>query len=522
MSTANTERKIVIGLITSTDFIKQVREVFSSRYLVSPTAKRIAAWCIEFYDKYETAPGKGIEDIFYEKVKNGLQKELAEEIEQSILPELSEEFINTPELLNIPHLVDITRNYFSEKNIELLAQQLEIAIAEGKINEAEELIQTFKALTIEKEESVDFSKKEALQNVERAFAEPAKPLITFPRALGEFWNDELVPGGFVAFLAPEKRGKSYWMMEFSKRAVKNGYNVAFFQAGDMSEGAQLRRFCINLTKNSDKEKYCGEMYQPVRDCILNQLNTCDNPDRECDFGVFESMTAKEVKEEVTINGLKQALEDNPAYSPCYNCKEYKTRNYGVPWIKKVVVKEPLDERRAKRAFHKYFIKNKRSLRLSTHANGTLSTEKIESILSMWYKKYAFIPHVIIIDYADLLVCKEKIEFRHQQNQIWKNLRGISQKVIGGVEPLVITATQADADSYDKDILTLKNFSEDKRKYAHVTAMFGLNQDKKGREKGIGIMRINELLKREGDFHSGNVVHVLQNLKRGQPFLGSYF
>ncbi len=85
-----------------------------------------------------------------------------------------------------------------------------------------------------------------------------------------------------------------------------------------------------------------------------------------------------------------------------------------------------------------------------------------------------------------------------------------------------SVTQSDADSYERDRLKSKNFSEDKRKYGHVTAMYGLNQDKTDREKEIGIMRINEIMLREGAFSSINEVYVLQNLKRGQPCLSSYW
>ena len=66
----------------------------------------------------------------------------------------------------------------------------------------------------------------------------------------------------------------------------------------------------------------------------------------------------------------------------------------------------------------------------------------------------------------------------KQNEIWKNLRALSQSR----NCLVLTATQADAKSYEKNVLTMSNYSEDKRKFAHVTAMYGLNQDKHGREK----------------------------------------
>ena len=53
-------------------------------------------------------------------------------------------------------------------------------------------------------------------------------------------------------------------------------------------------------------------------------------------------------------------------------------------------------------------------------------------------------------------------------------------------------------------------------------MYGLNQDKKGREKEIGITRINKLVVREEEFNLSSFVYVLQNLRRGQPCLASYF
>ena len=158
------------------------------------------------------------------------------------------------------------------------------------------------------------------------------------------------------------------------------------------------------------------------------------------------------------------------------------------------------------------------IKLSSHANGTLSVKQIRAMLSVWEKQDEFVPDLIVIDYADLLIGETK-EFRHLQNEIWKDLRRLSQEK---GQPLVVTATQADAASYERNKLTLSNFSEDKRKYSHVTAMYSLNQDTKGREKEIGILRIGELLIREGDFSVGNEVYVLQNLRRGRPVISSFF
>jgi len=332
-------------------------------------------------------------------------------------------------------------------------------------------------------------------------------------------NPQMTRDSLVAFLAPEKRGKSFVLLDMARRAVSQRLNVAFFQAGDMSEAQQLRRLGIHLTKRSDQEKYTGEQFQPVKDCKLNQTNDCEKQVRECFFGLEGEAAPdypEQAREGLSFPELVELYEENPDYKPCYNCKEYRDPNkrLGTTWVEKIDTGPPLEKAEAVQVFEDYFVENNRQFMLSTHPNDTLSISKIRSTLDRWYRQ-GFVPDVIIIDYADLLTASAK-DFRHKQDEIWKGLRSISEER----HCLVATATQADADSYERDTLGMSNFSEDKRKFAHVTAMYGLNQDADGREKEIGIMRINELVIREGE--GGGQVHVLQNLKRGQPILTSYW
>jgi len=275
-------------------------------------------------------------------------------------------------------------------------------------------------------------------------------------------------------------------------------------------------------KKSDKEKYCKEHYEPVRDCILNQTDQCDRPVRESDYGIFPDKSGEFLRKEVSKEDLVEMFESCEDYHPCCNCPEYYKNQWGAVWLKKVDAVEPLDEDEAHAAIRKFFVKGNRKLKISTHPNGTLSTAKANKILDKWQKEDDFIPDLIMFDYADIMQPTAKVEFRHQQNQIWKDLRGMSQTKRNGILPLVITVTQTDADSYERDLITLKNFSEDKRKFGHVTALYGLNQDKKGREKKIGILRINELVKREGEYDTNKCLYICQNLKRGRAFLHAYW
>ena len=512
----NLERRIIIGLITSTEFLQQIHSVWNANLLESQMAKRLAGWCTDYFEKYHKAPGRNIEGIYLEKLKAGLPKDIAEEIEEDILPGLSEEY--EQEQFNLSYLLDQTRVFLKERNLIHHAERIQELLDTGELLEAEKLALDYKPVVSGGGADIDLSNATVLQRVDKAFSEAAKPVVRFPGALGIFWNSQLVRGGFVALMASDKRGKSYWLLEIAIRGRKQGSQVAFFQAGDMTEGQQLKRICVYLTKRSDMKKYSGEMWQPVKDCVRNQLDVCDKECRECDFGVFENRTEKEVREQITLTELKRLLKDNPDYHPCYNCEEYDHLPIGSGWIERVDTGEPLTVEEAKEAVEAFFIQNKRRFKLSTHANGTLTIKEIKALLDVWEREDGFVPDIIAIDYADLLVPESRTEFRHQVDEIWKGLRNLSQER----HCLVVTATQADAKSYEQNRLKVSNFSEDKRKNSHVTAMYGLNQDPQDREKQLGWMRINEIVIREGDFSNSNEVYVLQNLRRGRPFLGSFW
>jgi hypothetical protein len=515
------ERKIITGLITSTEYIKQIRDIYQARLLTAGVAKRIATWCIEYYDKYQQAPGRNIETIFFQKLKSGLPKDLAEEIEQEILPGLSEEYTQSQE--DLTYLIDETRLYFTKNYLDSHINKIQALQDTGQFAEAQAIATSFKPLAITIPDVFDFGAEESVAIVRNAFVEFHDPLIILPKVLGKFMNMQFTRGSFLALMSTEKRGKTYWLMEFARRAVQQDLSVAFFQAGDMTRNQQIRRFCINLAKTSDLECYCGEQFQPISDCIYNQLNICQKHERTCNFGIFSSsrFTEKDLRDIVTIEHLKAAWKDNPDYVPCSDCKDFRNNRWGTPWIEKINVKGPLMPDQGAELFRSYYVQRKIKMLLSTHSNGSLSVNNIKAILNSWERAFSFFADIIIIDYADLLIANSPAEFRHQQNEIWRNLRSLAQETRGSALPMVITATQADAAAYENGLLRLRNFSEDKRKYGHVTAMYGLNQDPHDREKKIGLMRINELIIREADFSNDNTVTILQNLRRGLPYISSY-
>jgi hypothetical protein len=95
------------------------------------------------------------------------------------------------------------------------------------------------------------------------------------------------------------------------------------------------------------------------------------------------------------------------------------------------------------------------------------------------------------------------------------LRALSQKYFCNV----LTATQADAASYDKESLDESNFSESKGKYGQVNVIWTLNQTPE--EKKEGVIRFGQMFRREDEYDTKKHCTVMQCLSIGRPYMGSY-
>jgi hypothetical protein len=498
------ERDIVASLITSSEYLNKIINIWDIRFLKSTIASNISKWCIEYYQQYNEAPKSNIEKIYLDKLKNKkISLEDAEFIEQ-VLENLTEEFEQVD--FNLDYIYTKTKQYFTERKIELQQEAIERA---NTPEEKEKELLSYQPLKDENESDLDIFNPNNKDTIESAFKEHGKTLIKFKGALGDFLSPHLIPGNFISFLGKEKVGKSQLLMGLVMESLRNGNDTAFFQAGDMTENQMIRRIGIHLCQNSDMQRYCRPMYIPVVDCIDNQIDNCASPARMCNFGVC--MNIEEMKE---FDSLIEKHHQFPGYSPCRNCEHFR----GSVWLKKREQTNPITWKDSYKAFINFRKKYPAKFKLSTHPADTLSVSKMKSILKIWERE-GFKPKVIVVDYFDIMASDPdtiSMISRDQINKKWMRLRGLS----GEGNYLLIGATQADSDSYEKDLLTMKNFSNDKRILSHPHAIFGIN--KTDEEAEIGKMRLNEIVIREGKSNSKKPITILQRLEIGQPFLDSYF
>lgn len=496
------ERKLLTGMIVSTEFMEGVTSFYNPELVETRFVRTVADWCVEYFQRYNRAPNVHIKDIFesHADQMNPAEKDLISDM----LASLSDEY-ERADKTNVHYLLDQAEAYFKTRSLTKLTKEISGHLLEGNVQDAETLLSSYKR--IGRPLSLGENPFKSVDTISRAFEHEETPLFSIPGRLGAMLNGEFKRDRFLAITGPEKRGKTWWLNEIAIRAAKARCNVALFQIGDMSEDQVTLRLSIRLAGKSNVPYYCQAHESPVPDCLLNQLGRCQKGNKR------KPLAAKIEKHLLKDMFLSRRHAD---HTPCCECMADRSFK-GSLWYRRVPETKPLTWREAWKTGCRFLGRIKgRDFRLSVHPSDQLSVSGIKGILDNWETFDDFIPDVVVIDYADNLAPEDRREeYRHQQNRTWKLLRGMSQER----HCLVVTATQASARAYDKELIGMGDYSEDKRKYAHVTAMVGLNQTQD--EKKVGLMRMNMIVQREGEFFSEFTVKVAQDLRIGKPLLFSF-
>jgi hypothetical protein len=454
------ERLILTGMIVDEAVLRRIAANSQKNMFKSKYANLISKWCIKFYDKYGDAPMNHIEYLFESWSAKTNDKETVK-IVSKFLDSLSQEYEELLEESNSAYTIDLAGAHFNKVKLDRHTEKIQGDLERGLTDDAVNSACSFDRIEMGVGEIVNVMQdKEAIRE---AFKAKGKPIIEYPGAMGRFLKGAFERDGFVAFMGSEGRGKSFLLEDVAFRATLQRRRVAYFEAGDMSQKQVMLRLMTRISKRPLKAK------------------TIDYP---------------------------IGIEKNEDYSVSVETQEKKYKN-ALSWQKAYKACKQVMKRRVK-SKNPY-------LKLSCHPNSTLSVGMIADRIEQWTKD-DWVPDVIVIDYADILLMNTPgLEGRDLINDTWKKLRSLSQKY----HCLVVTATQANAGSYNTTVVTRKNFSEDKRKLAHVTGMIGINQ-KDPEEKDLGVMRLNWVKLRGEDFSEKQVIFIAGCLSIANPIIKSTF
>lgn len=452
------EKRILTAMIVDNIVLGRISSKWSGNMFRNKWANIIAGWCLKYYNKYQKAPLQYIETLFEHWAEKSKDKNNVELVEKFLVT-LSDEYEELQSESNSDYILDISGEYFNEVQIERLLEETQSEIDVSNVSNAHQRLAAYNQIELGVGEGVNL-----LQDKEatiEAFKSKEEPLITYPGALGEFFGDTLERDGFISFMGPEKRGKSFWLIDVAYRGMLQRRKVAFFEAGDMSKNQIMRRL---LTRVAKRPMHTKTYYVPNKIRVREGKPRIKQDTKKCD----------------------------------------KNLSWQRAWkAGKKVMKRKI------RSGESYF-------KLSCHPNSTLTVKKIISILQEW-ERGGWVPDVIAVDYVDILnMTYYGLEGRDCINETWKQLRALSQRY----HCLVVTATQTDSASYTKEIIGMTNFSEDKRKLSHVTGMIGINCTMEEKDKDI--RRLNWVVKRESSYNDYKCVYVAGCLDICNPAIKSSF
>lgn len=467
------ENLVVTGIIVSDEVIAKLADKCTEHPFGSAVSNIIVEQCIAYYRQHQKAPGKHIEPIMRVWAEGRSDGDQTVEMVTDYLTGLSGEYQRLGKELNPHYVLDEADKRINEVKLRRLLESAEAKLSTGHLDDAWEEIQAVKRVPIN--EQAKFSLLADKQEVFSAFAEDSEAVVKYPGDAGKFFGDALASDSFVVFLAPEKTGKTFWLLDLAFRAFCQRKRVAYFEAGDMSKRQIKRRFLARIASHP----YRSTNEDCSWPCEVNYPTAIQSPSAK--DGVAE------VKHRIW--SFKEALNGPLAWAACRK-------------LRRNIIK----------SFKEYFW-------LECHPNSTLTVADIDAKLVLWAAE-DWVADVVVIDYADILAPPKgtgRMDGRDRTNEIWKQLRRLSQER----HCLVVTATQTKAAAYEQDRpLDRRSFSEDKRKNAHCTSMIGINV--RASDKAAGVMRLNWAFKREGDFRSDRYLHCATCLPLAEPCVLSTF
>lgn len=491
-----TEKRILTGMIVSTEFMVNVVPLLQLVYFQSNYGRTVAKWCLEFFDVYEQAPFDHIQDIFKQK-----KEELHDQADlvKTLLVDISDKYeLDTG--LNVPYMIDKTLEFFKKRELEITSNNMQILLNKNDLEGAEEQIVQFNKIA---KISADWSNPFDLKHIKDVFKEENR-LFQLTGDLGRYMG-AFDRGWLIGIAAPFKMGKTFCLQEFAIEAMLKKLKVVFISL-EMHEKDMFNRIYKRLAGVGESEG--GDAIYPCFDCYLNQADTCDREERLVKIALLDEEGDK-----------PKEFDPNAEYKPCTFCRDNRAfvKNYAVATWWEKLERPPFNESyitkhlaSIEKIYGKYFM-FKKYPRFSANVTDVMRD------LDVLEKTDGFIPDMIIIDYADILKPEDsQASSTSQLDDTWKTL----SRLAGERHAIVVTASQVNRGALNKKQVEQQDLAMWIGKLGHVDAMYSLNQT--AADKRNGVMNVGTMVKRFEEFDSERTCTILQNLKFGQMCLDSYF
>lgn len=380
------ERDLLIGLITSERFCREICPTLNPRLLEIEYARTVAGWVKEFYSNFKKAPGRDIMKLYRAKCEEIADEDLQDNV-LSFVERVCKDY-ESVENFNDDFALQEAIGYLKGRSLKNLNEDVEAYLASGEITKAENAITKYKS--VEKSSGRAVSLLNNTEAVINSFTQEDDLLFRFPGAYGNIVGD-VHREDFVSYLAPMKRGKTWALMDAGVVALQNGLKVLHISL-EMSEAQMSKRYWTALS---------GQVAKDNDNINYSYFEKIDTDSKRCWLVRHKTIARKAV----SIADIEKK------------------------------------QKHLRRLFRGG------DLRVFAVPAYSLTVESMEIELERLAQQEEFVPDVIIVDYADIMAPSDKTnDYRNQLDGIWKRLRGLAQKR----KCVVFTASQSGRQSINKD------------------------------------------------------------------------
>lgn len=233
--------RVLVAMQYDKTTLAHVADQWKDKGLFSTSeANFIGRTCVKFFNRFGEAPKGELLTLVAQKLENGDGDQSRARLVDRLLFTMEEKNNQQP-CDNSPYLIDLANKHFQTTLIRKTAEAAIANLANGDIDKAHAKMEEYGKVDIGQRPGIDmFIDEEPVRKIFRY--ELHDSLISFPGALGQFYGRSLHRGAFVNYLAEEKTGKSFMLMDLTYRAVCQRRKTAFFGVGDMTEDEMVERF----------------------------------------------------------------------------------------------------------------------------------------------------------------------------------------------------------------------------------------------------------------------------------------
>lgn len=484
--------KILLGLITSSDFLSRYYELFNSEPIFNePGSKWIEYQCLNYYNKYKKAPEASMVSLY----ESSIESKSIDEAELSYIESLLCKLSSMDEDVDVDYLIDSAIVEANIRKVTELSKQISSG-DKSNLSKMLESIENFKKIESgEKIPVISIYDSETVS--EKIYEEQEQSLISIPGDLGKELNPLIRPKATVYVRGPSKGLKSYCCFDIALNAFLNKESVAIFELGDLSEGDSLSRLVTTMSSRPVRMPFQPFYSHSESDCLLNQYNECMSVNRTCNCSMLNS--------DGSINS---------EYKACTYCGQADKPFPITSLVRQKQTKEVLDKDKTRRFLQFIGERYQNPLDIYTYSISSCTVSNIREICER--KANEGNPYsLIVVDHFGLLapeVSDKKAAYWQVADTQSKLLRKISLDL--GCAVVIADQTNIRIDTDEDGMQTASAFTASQSKNQDATAIVTLNRSKEDIEKQT--IRVATVMSRTGSLTAlnGGYVQVHPNITEG--------